>query len=278
MNNETKDEIWKTWPEAWYVQGSNLGRVRTLDRTVQTKHGLRLVQGRVLKQQCNRDNYLFVNFRLNGKQVNRLVHRIIAEAFIPNPDNLPQVNHKDCNRKNNNVLNLEWCDNSYNVRYREKYGVSQTETLGHPVYVINLKTQESLRFESQSEAGRELGVRQGDISAVLRGRQKTAGGYWFVEDNGDDFKIDKNKLCKIKSGMMFRGGIYAINLETQEAYRFQSQREADRSLGVDYRNINTVLTGKRKTAGGYWFVKDNGHAVEVVKSKLHDIGGTGLRL
>lgn len=218
-----------------------------------------------------------MNFRLNGKQVNRLVHRIVAEAFIPNPDNLPQVNHKDCNRKNNNVLNLEWCDNSYNVRYREKYGVSQTETLGHPVYAINLKTREELRFDSQSEAGRELGVRQGDISAVLRGRQNIAGGYWFVEDNGDGLKIDKSKLREIKSRMQFRGGIYAISLDTQEVSYFKSQREAGRSLGIGYRNINAVLAGKYKTAGRYWFVKDDGHAVETVKSNLHDVGGVGIK-
>lgn len=156
-------------------------------------------------------------------------------------------------------------------------GVSQTETLGHPVYAINLKTQEALRFKSQSEAGRELGVRQGDISAVIRGQRKIASGYWFIEDSGDGFKIDKNKLCEIEARLQFRGGIYAISLDTQKVSYFKSQRKAGRSLGIGYRNINAVLAGKRKTAGRYWFVKDDGHAVEIVKSNLHDVGGVGVK-
>ena len=269
---------WKPIPGISGVEAGPHGDIRMLDCVVCDDNGERFIKGGIRKQYNNSHGYLQVDVFIDGKWVMKSAHRLVAKAFIPNPDNLPQVNHKDCNRANNDVLNLEWCDNSYNVRYREKYGVSQTETLGHPVYAINIKTQDSLRFESQSEAGRKLGVRQGDISAVLAGKRKTAGGYWFVEDNGGSFKIEKNKLREIRASMLFRGGVYAINLKTQEVSRFQSQREAGGSLGIDYRNVNAVLAGKRKTAGGYWFVKDNGHAIEVVKSKLHDVGGTGLKL
>lgn len=60
-----------------------------------------------------------LNFRINKKTVYRYcsIHRLVATAFIPNPNRLPEINHKDCNTKNNNVNNLEWCDRSYNVTY-----------------------------------------------------------------------------------------------------------------------------------------------------------------
>ena len=72
--------------------------------------------------------------------------------------------------------------------------------------------------------------------------------------------------------------LFAINLETLETLHFRAQAEAGRSLGIGVGNINNVIKGRRKTAGGYWFVEDNGHAVEAVKNKLHDIGRTELKL
>lgn len=172
-------EIWKVYPEFDFVQGSNLGRVRTVDRYVKQGSGKRFVKGHILKQHLNIDGYLCVLFRVNGKQVNRRVNRIIAQTFIPNPYNLPEVNHKDCDRINNCVDNLEWCSPEYNVAYREKYG----EALNCPVIAVSLATFEILQFESQSEAGQELGVSQGNISEVLKGNRKSAGGYWFINDN-----------------------------------------------------------------------------------------------
>jgi len=111
-------EIWKKHPEIVGIEVSTLGRVRTLDRTVKSGEITQFVKGRVLKQYNRKDGYLQVNFRMNGKAISKKVHRLIAEAFIPNPDNLPEVNHKDCNRANNNVENLEFCTRSYNRRYR----------------------------------------------------------------------------------------------------------------------------------------------------------------
>lgn len=125
------------------------------------------------------------------------VHRLVAQTFIPNPDNLPEVNHKDCNRKNNNVENLEWCSKSYNRQYREKYGVSQTEAVGHPLFAVNLTTMEVLHFRSKAEAGRVLGVFNQSISNVIEGRMKQTGGYWFTNDDGNAVDVVKSKLHDI---------------------------------------------------------------------------------
>ena len=72
---------------------------------------------------------------MNGKHINKLVHRLVAQTFIPNLNNFPEVNHKNCVRDDNYVTNLEWCSRKYNRQYREKHGVSQTESTGHPLFI-----------------------------------------------------------------------------------------------------------------------------------------------
>ena len=91
---------------------SNTGRVRSLDR-----YCYRLHKGKVLSPAKDTDGYLQVVLHCNGKQHQRKVHRLVAQAFIENPDNLPEVNHKDEDKTNNRVDNLEWCDRSYNINY-----------------------------------------------------------------------------------------------------------------------------------------------------------------
>ena len=191
------EEVWSVYPEFDFIEGSNLGRVRTVDRVVKTKNGMRLIKGRILKQQLDRCGYLVLGFSVNGKKFNRKVHRIIAQTFLPNPDNLPQVNHINCNRTENNVDNLEWCTPQYNMQYKEKYGTSSAEAaeaLGRPLFSVNLTTLEVSRFCSQLEAGRELGIGHQNISAVIKEKRKTAGGYWFVNDDDNVIEAVKAKF------------------------------------------------------------------------------------
>lgn len=186
-----ENEVWKTYPEFPWIQGSTMGRVRTLDRVVSNGKGIRLVKGHILKQRRDRYGYIYVEFSVNGKTVVRKVHRIIAQTFLPNTNELPQVNHIDCDPSNNNVDNLEWCTQEYNMQYREKYGVSNAESLGRPMFAINLNTLEVSRFKSQHEAGRELGVSVGNISHVIKGRYKQTKGYWFT--NADENAVESTR-------------------------------------------------------------------------------------
>ena len=174
-------ELWKSHPNIDGIEVSSFGRVRS-------------EKGHYYKICHNSSGYLYVGFRINGKYFNKRVHRLVAQTFLPNPDNLPQVNHKDCNTKNNNVENLEWCTPKYNCQYREKYGVSRVEAAGTPILAINLSTLEVLHFRSQSEASRSLGISQGNICYVIKGRLKYAGGYWFVNDDGHAVDVVKSKL------------------------------------------------------------------------------------
>lgn len=97
---------------------SNTGQVRSLDRYVKYSNGrIHLHKGKVLSSGKDKYGYLAVCLSCNGKQKIIKIHRLVAEAFIPNPNNLPQVNHKDEVKTNNRVDNLEWCDHKYNVNY-----------------------------------------------------------------------------------------------------------------------------------------------------------------
>jgi len=194
----SEEEIWRAHPEYTEVEVSTLGRVRTLDRLVSCRgNGTRLVKGRILKQYNDKGGYLQAQVKVDGKWIMKRVNRLVAQTFLPNPENLPMVNHKDCKIKNNNVENLEWCTASYNARYREKYGVSRMEAAVHPLFAINLATLGVSQFPSQTEAGRSLGVLQTSITAVIKGRRNQAGGFWFVNNDGHTVDVVKSKLHDI---------------------------------------------------------------------------------
>ena len=123
------EEIWR--PVVGYeglYEVSNIGRVRSLDRFY-----YRLHKGKVLSPTKDRYGYLTVTLNCNGKSKTIKIHRLVAQAFLPNPDNLPQVNHKDEDKTNNNVDNLEWCTAKYNVNFgtrQERYRNTMLEK-GH---------------------------------------------------------------------------------------------------------------------------------------------------
>ena len=112
--------------------------------------------------------------RKNGKQYMRYTHRLVAEAFIPNPDCLPEVNHKDGNKQNNAVSNLEWTNRSRNMRHAYRPGLRPTTRIG-----AYTKEGEFVKaFNSEAEAVEFCGVNyNAGISNCLRGVTQTAHGY-----------------------------------------------------------------------------------------------------
>ena len=186
-----KKEIWKDIEgyEGLY-EVSNFGNVRSVDRIVTCSNGKkRLRKGRILKPAKQKNGYLFCILYKNSKPKLCKVHRLVAAAFIPNPDKLPEVNHKDENKANNfvfvnkddsvdlNKSNLEWCTRLYNMRYgtRLKHVV---EKRSKPVLQIDKETNEVIaEYPSAREAARKLNIDQGSISACCRGKQKTAYGF-----------------------------------------------------------------------------------------------------
>lgn len=171
-------EIWK--PVVGYeglYEVSNLGRVRSVERTVKGVDGK--VSRRisvVLSCYKNDRGYCLVGLCRNNRSKCFRLHRLVAMAFIPNPDNLPEVNHKDENKLNNRVDNLEWCTRGYNVRYgTAKYRIGKASWV--PVVSIDKNGNETL-YESMTAAAKITGIRDSSIGQCCSnyGNHKTAGG------------------------------------------------------------------------------------------------------
>jgi hypothetical protein len=181
-------EIWKDVEgyEGFY-QVSNFGNVKSLDVFVLKKNFKNepvyvLRKGRILKQGVRCGGYLGVGLSKYGKTTSFSVHRIVAKAFIDNPNNLPQINHKDEDKTNNRVDNLEWCDSKYNNNYgthNERAFKNRVITHNKPVYCIELNKV----FNSAEEAGRTFGINRNGIAAVCKGRKRSAAGYHWKYAN-----------------------------------------------------------------------------------------------
>lgn len=161
---------------------SDTGCIRSIDRYILVNGGMRFQKGKKLKTRIDKDGYEVVSIYIDGKCKNCFMHRLVAEAFIPNPDNLPQVNHKDENKQNNHVENLEWCTVSYNINYGRR-NEKMTEKLKHynnkPVVQYTLTDEIKSEFYSVNEAARQTGLKETNISACCRGQYgyRTCGGF-----------------------------------------------------------------------------------------------------
>lgn len=113
------------------------------------------------------DGYYTVVLYKDGKKYTKRIHRLVAEAYLPNPDNLPQVNHIDENKEHNNVQNLEWCDCQYNIDYSQSKAVKCVET--DEVY-------KSIRL-----ASRKTGIPAPRICDCVNGKHHTCGGYHWIK-------------------------------------------------------------------------------------------------
>lgn len=137
----------------------------------------------------NNKGYLYLAVKKRPKQKNYLVHRLVAELFIPNPENLPVVNHKDRNPQNNNVSNLEWCSYHYNNIYKDAHKDRTQSYIAHGystrIKVIYPNGKESV-YPSGKAASRAENYSSGTISVMMRrhhGSFKTKDGRTFIAEN-----------------------------------------------------------------------------------------------
>ena len=173
-------EVWK--PIKGYegiYEVSDLGRVRSLPRMLTDSKGRRHPVPMKMLKMHDRKGYDSVTLQDMGRKAIMSVHRLVAMAFIPNPDNLPVVNHRDENPKNNQVSNLEWCDISYNTRYGTGVERAQAKHVYHRKAVEQLTKdgQHVATFKGVKEAARATGADASVIVRVCKGRNETAGGY-----------------------------------------------------------------------------------------------------
>ena len=127
QTDKPSKEVWKDiiGYEGLY-QVSNLGNVKSLDRIVNKPNGVSYMRkGKICKQSKSNLGYMTIGFTVNNNKVNKYVHRLVAEAFITNVNDYPQVNHIDCDKTNNKINNLEWCTNSENHIHASKNGLNK---------------------------------------------------------------------------------------------------------------------------------------------------------
>lgn len=180
------EEIWKDIKnyEGIY-QVSNLGRVKSLERWIKRKDGYKNhIKESIRKNKIINSGYLVVGLHKNGVNTNLFLHRLVAEAFIDNPNNYPQVNHIDENKTNNCVNNLEWCDAKYNNNYGEhknnlRNSLTNRKDQSKPVLQFDLNGNFIKEWESTMEIQRQTGMKCQFIGQVCLGKKnvKTAYGY-----------------------------------------------------------------------------------------------------
>lgn len=161
------EEIWKDIEDyEGLYQVSNFGRVK------------RVTTGIILKGGKNKDGYLLVRLYKNSIGSTKGVHRLVANVFIPNPENKPEINHIDEDKTNNKVSNLEWMTAKENTNHGTRNGrMSRSKSI--PIIATNIKTCESQEFYGTNECARQLGLSPGSICKCLKGRYRQTGGFTF---------------------------------------------------------------------------------------------------
>lgn len=234
-------EIWKSLPIEGFehYQVSNLGNVRN-----SSYKGT----GRALNMKLHKDKDGYPRVSLRQKMFR--VNRLVAIAFIPNPNNLPQVNHKDEVKDNNRVENLEWCDNVYNSNYgtkKERLSKSKMNTNCKAVCQCDMDGNVIKIWPSVCELERQFGYDPGLISSRCRGKGNTAYGFkWKYE--GDEkseewaaAKAGKDTLYKPVAQMDDNGNII----------RIWDSIKAAGAEGFSETMISSCCHGRRKHTGGY---------------------------
>lgn len=157
-------------------QVSNEGRIKSLEKKYNVGYvGLKHQNEMILKPTAVGKGYLHVSLCKNGCKKYKRIHRLVAEAFIPNPNNYEVVNHKDENPQNNSVENLEWCTQEYNNNYGHRTE-RMAETQSKRVYQYTIDGVLVKVWTSTNECGRN-GYCQGWVAACCRGERKTHKGY-----------------------------------------------------------------------------------------------------
>ena len=206
------EEIWKNIEGYPNYQVSNMGRIKRLST------GYYRRTEKILKPQLQNNGYLHIKLSQKDKTKCILVHRLVAQVFIPNPNNLPQVNHINEDKTDNRVENLEWCTQKYNINYGngiskrvktnkengtyKKIGEINSKIRSKSILQFSKDNSFIRRWDCIMDVQRELGYDNKQICSCLKNRQKTAKGVkWVYADDYEriPFKVFKLELYRKKT-------------------------------------------------------------------------------
>ena len=207
---------------------------------------------KVLKNQRIHNGYWRIELNINGEYKRYFIHRLVAETFIPNPDNLPCVNHKDENPSNNHVSNLEWCTHKYNTNYgtcieriiKNKPKKDSGEYFwSKKVYQFDLEGNLIKEYGSVAEAARSISGSPTCINKVIDGIMKKYKGYYWNIDKV--FNYNPEKIHGLK-----KGAILQLDSEGKVIKRYATGNELEKD-GYRQISVNRVCRGERNTYKGY---------------------------
>lgn len=175
-------------------QVSNEGRVKSLERDIKINDNgtVRHQYDHILKPKKDNKGYLILSLCNDGKRKFYKVNRLVAQAFIENPDNLPCTNHKNCIPGDNRVENLEWCDYLYNNHYGNRIEKASAKMVNNPkiskiVYKYSLDDELIAEYPSANEAQRDMGIKVGrGVSMCCRGLMNTYKGFKWSYTKKED--------------------------------------------------------------------------------------------
>lgn len=252
---ENFKEVWR--PVVGYeglYEVSNTGKVDALNYHHEKRRDR-------MKTRIDKQGYVVVRLYKNGKVRNYFVHRLVAIAFIQNNKNLPQVNHKDENKQNNCIENLEWCDCKYNVNYGTAKN-RMAKKNGIPVIQLTLKGEIIAKYESISEAARALGIPDSSIWNVCHGGQKTTAHFkWRFEDDEKYIKSQLRREKIEKSNLEQRNILYTkrarpvvqFSIDGKVIDEYRSYGVASKKTGITKNSIWYACQAGGKKTHGYIF-------------------------
>ena len=210
---------------------------------------------RLIKQQLSNVGYYRVEINIDGKARKYSVHRLVAETFIPNPNNYPIVNHKDENPNNNHVSNLEWCTHKYNSNYGDcqrkirenttlKYGADNPASI--PVYQFSQDGEFIAEYASAKEAADITGFEVKSISKARTGKLKTYKGYaWRT--------TKEFKTVQPRPSFKLAGAVLQYDKQGNFIRRYEVPNDT-KKYGFDANAVRDVCRGKLTNHKGYKFI------------------------
>lgn len=221
-------------------QISNFGRVKSLIDT----HGNIRKTEKILKEINTRHGYKTYSLYKNKKSKRILTHRLVADAFIPNPNNYVEVNHKDENKANNSVDNLEWCTRKYNCNYGTA-AERTAEKTSMPVYQYDKNFNLIKKWNRTSECEKH-GYKHQGIQASCKGRRMTHKGFiWSYKMlNEEEIKETSDKL-----NAMAPRRVYQFTLDGKLVREFKSTKDC---MNNGYKNIRRYCISGRIYKGYKW--------------------------
>lgn len=224
---------------------SNLGRVRSIDRV---GYDGRSLKGRILRP-CVAHRYLSIVLCIDGVGHTKSVHKLVAIAFIKNPNNLPMINHKDEISTNNFASNLEWCTSRYNNVYGSRIR-RIVEARAYPIRQYSYYGELIQEFACTSDAAKVVGCSAGNLRDCCTGVINRACGFiWRYSQSDELFELSQSERLLIISNCVL--GIRQYDKDYNFVSEYAGVKLAERISGFNRDSIRRCCKRTQQTVGGY---------------------------